>query len=193
MFSLKQGEKMVKIARKAIEEYLRAEKRIDADIEGRAGIFVTLEEYPSKELRGCIGFPSPVDLKRGVVEAALSAAFADPRFPQLSYGELSKITIEVSLLSIPKKISFSSPAQLLKKIEIGRDGLIIEKNGISGLLLPQVPVEFNWSKEEYLMHLCLKAGLPPDAWKFPDVEIKSFRAQIFREVSPEGRVVEVKK
>ena len=72
------------------------------------------------------------------------------------------------------------------------DGLIIEAGGFSGLLLPQVPVEYGWTPEEYLMHLCLKAGLPTTYWLTGRLKLYRFTAQIFEEESPKGKIVEKK-
>ena len=77
-----------------------------------------------------------------------------------------------------------------KKIVIGRDGLVIKYGIYSGLLLPQVPVEYKWGPEEFLTHLSMKAGLPPDAWLWKGVEIYKFTAQIFTERLPGGVVEE---
>ena len=86
---------------------------------------------------------------------------------------------------------FDDPAELPGLIEVGRDGLIIELFGRSGLLLPQVPVEWGWDETEYLDHLCMKAGLPSGAWMSPSVRMSSFEGEIWREESPRGRILEV--
>ncbi|MEM2137466.1 MAG: TIGR00296 family protein [Candidatus Anstonellaceae archaeon] len=196
--SLEEGTYLVSLARRAIEEHFAAGKKIKPDRAGGAlsqelGVFVTLEEYPSRELRGCIGFPLPVkELRLAVVDAALSAAFEDPRFSPLAKGELGKTTVEVSVLSTPEEIKVKSPKEYPKKIKVGRDGLIINYGYSSGLLLPQVPVEWNWNETEFLSHICEKAGLPPDMWLSPSVKISSFTAQVFSEDTPGGRVTQKK-
>ena len=100
------------------------------------------------------------------------------------------MTVEVTVLTVPERIRAGSPAELLSEVVVGRDGLIIEYRGNRGLLLPQVPVEWGWDAEEYLAHLSMKAGLPPDAWTYPGVTISSFRGEIYKETSPRGDVVE---
>ena len=105
---------------------------------------------------------------------------------------MDEIVIEVSVLTKPEEIKYDDPKKLPEKIVIGRDGLIIEAGGFSGLLLPQVPVEYNWSPEEYLMHLSLKAGLPSTYWLTGRARIYRFMAQIFAEKTPKGEIFEEK-
>jgi uncharacterized protein (TIGR00296 family) len=96
--------------------------------------------------------------------------------------------VEVSVLTRPELIEVKSPDEYPKKIRIGRDGLIIESGFQSGLLLPQVPVEWKWDADEFLDNLCMKAGLAPGTWKEEGVRIYSFRSVIFSEESPGGEV-----
>lgn len=188
--SAEQGAYLVSLARRAIDGYFSTGKRIAPDKSGGAlsekrGVFVTLESYPSHELRGCIGYPMPIkELAPAVVDSALSAAFEDPRFSPLEKSELGKITIEVSVLSVPEEIRVKSAEEYLKKIKVGRDGLIINYGYSSGLLLPQVPIEWNWDEREFLSHLCEKAGLPREMWRSPSVKISRFEGKIFCEKQP---------
>jgi len=198
-YSLLEGERLIKIAREAIATYLRESREIDPphDIPDsfleKKGVFVTLNSFPGHELRGCIGLPYPdKELVRAVIDAALASAFEDPRFQSVDESELEKFLVEISVMTVPEKIKIKNPEDYLKKIVIGRDGLIIKHGWTSGLLLPQVPVEWDWDEEEYLRNLCFKAGLPGDAWQDPAVEILSFQAQIFTEETPGGKVKEEK-
>lgn len=187
------AEWMIKLARRVIENAIDNKKTPIPEIypeqlNEKKGIFVTLLTYPEKELRGCIGLPYPTHkLVEGVIEAAFSACF-DPRFPPLKREELEKVVIEISILSEPKLIEVKNPKEYLEKIEVGKDGLIIINGPFSGLLLPQVPIEFGWDVEEFLKNLCLKANLPPDAWRYPTSQIYKFQAEVFAEESPKGRV-----
>ncbi|MEM4272580.1 MAG: TIGR00296 family protein [Candidatus Bilamarchaeaceae archaeon] len=182
-----EGEELIRAAREAIEYYFQHNdapqvlKGVDLDRYSEPrGVFVTLKKRG--ELRGCIGFPLPMfPLGKAVVKSALAAAFEDFRFSPLSREELKDLEIEISVLTVPERISVKKPEEYLKKIKIGRDGLIIEYGPYSGLLLPQVPVEQKWKAEEYLDHLCMKAGMPPGTWKQPGVVLKSFQAEIFEE------------
>jgi AmmeMemoRadiSam system protein A len=138
-----------------------------------AGAFVTI--HARGELRGCIGQPEPRDaLGNVVVHCARAAALEDPRFPPLSIRELPFVDVEVSVLTVPVRVS--DPAS----VEVGRHGLIVARGGRRGLLLPQVPVEWGWTREEFLARTCQKAGLPLDAWQH-GAELYSFEAEIFSE------------
>ncbi|MDJ0270441.1 MAG: TIGR00296 family protein [Aigarchaeota archaeon] len=191
------GALLVRTAREAIELFLERGEIMDAQntediLSEKRGVFVTLNTYPNMMLRGCIGFPYPImPLMEAVIKAAISAAVNDPRFPPLTRGELDNVVVEVSVLTPPEEIAVSKPSELAKEIVIGRDGLIIESNEGSGLLLPQVAVEEGWDAEEFLTHLCIKAGLRPTYWLEGRATIKRFTAQIFAEKTPKGDVVEV--
>jgi uncharacterized protein (TIGR00296 family) len=93
------------------------------------------------------------------------------------------------VLTVPEPLRFSSPEEAVRTVVVGRDGLIVEGLGSSGLLLPQVAPEQGWSSEELLDGTCEKAGLPPRAWRDPRVTVQRFEAEIFREVTPGGEVV----
>ena len=154
------------------------------------GAFVTLERYPDGALRGCIGYPLPVlPLRTAVARAAVSAAVEDYRFRPVRAPELARVTVEVSFLTVPVPVAFSTPEEAFRAVKVGRDGLIVDGLGSSGLLLPQVAPEQGWSSEELLDGTCEKAGLPPRAWRDPRVKVRRFEAEIFREVAPSGDVV----
>ncbi|MHA1166998.1 MAG: TIGR00296 family protein [Candidatus Hodarchaeales archaeon] len=179
--------KLISLARKTIEIFLRDRKKIDIEneelpafTEERSGVFTTLKKHG--QLRGCIGFPEPVyPLREAIVDSAISAAVKDPRFPPVSLEELTEIELELTILSPPKKIEVKDPAEYLQHIKIGRDGLIISKGPFRGLLLPQVPVEWEWDVRAFLEHTCRKAGLPIDAWMHPDTEIYKFEGRVIHE------------
>jgi MEMO1 family protein len=137
------------------------------------GAFVTL--FERGELRGCIGhMAEDRPLAANVAAMALAAAFEDPRFPALEASELEHVTIEISALTPLEPVS--GP----EAVVIGRDGVEIEKNGRRAVFLPQVPVEQGWDREALLENLCLKAGLPRDAWK-SGASFRIFRSVHFRE------------
>lgn len=186
------GKKAVKAAREAAENETRGDGRNPAlgkEFDGRSGVFVTINTYPAGHLRGCIGYPEPVlPLGEALVSAARSACH-DPRFRRLSPEEAANCVFEVTILTPPERLHYSTPKELLDQIEIGRDGLIISMMGRRGLLLPQVPVEWGWDKEEYLEHLSGKANLPSDAWKDKRAAIERFGGEIYAEESPRGNVV----
>ena len=164
------GVLLVKAARKAVTEFLSNGNRIklESDLEKKfsfnSGVFVTLNNPDG--LRGCIGFPLPEKkLAYAIVDGAIAAATEDPRFSPVNRKELDDIVFEVTVLTPPVEIDVSDPMEYLSKIKVGRDGLIIRHSFSSGLLLPQVPVEYGWNVEEFLQHTCEKAGLLKDFWK----------------------------
>jgi uncharacterized protein (TIGR00296 family) len=188
--SEEEGKLAVEIARKAVDTYVKDDKRYEPDeipavFKEYRGVFVTLEEFPGNELRGCIGFPEPVaPFIDALIDSAISAASRDPRFSPVSEEELDNLVVEVSALTPPEIIKVKDPAEYLTKVKVGRDGLIVRRGYSSGLLLPQVPVEWGWTEEEFLEHTCNKAGLPPNAWLDPNTEIQSFQGQVWHEKEP---------
>lgn len=196
--TLEEGRFLVNLARQAVSEYLETGKvmEVPEDVASKllepCGVFVTLSSISneSKMLRGCIGLPYPTTpLVSAVLHAALSAAVEDPRFPPVKLKELDTIVFEVSVLTPPEQVVAGKPTDYPLKIKVGRDGLIMERGYRKGLLLPQVPVEWKWSEEEFLCQTAMKAGLPPDSWLLKDSKIYKFQAIIFEEVSPKGETV----
>jgi len=179
---------LVKTARMAVTEFLSNGKRMKLESEREkkfsfnSGVFVTLNNADG--LRGCIGFPMPdKKLSNGIIDAAIAAATEDPRFSPVKINELSDIVFEVTVLTPPVEITVTDPMEYLEKIKVGRDGLIIRNSFSSGLLLPQVPVEYDWNVEEFLQHTCEKAGLEMDAWKNEKVKIEKFEGIVYKEVT----------
>jgi len=194
MLSLDDGNKAVKLARDVTEQFVKNNKLTSSDLKGifeeKQGAFVTLHTYPEHNLRGCIGIPLPImTLREAIIESAKSAT-RDPRFPPLEESEINRIIIEVTILTKPELIKVEKPQDYLTNIEIGKDGLIAEQGFNKGLLLPQVPVEQGWEKEEFLSHTCIKAGLLPDAWFDKSTKIFKFSGQIFTEIEPGGEIKE---
>lgn len=166
------------LARRTIEFYLEKGKKLeesadDPQLLEKRGAFVTLKV--ENELRGCIGYPLPhKSLKDTIIECAIAASSQDFRFPPIKKEELPLLDIEISVLTLPRKITDVS------EIKVGEHGIILSKGPHKGLLLPQVPVEWDWDLETYLNHGCLKAGLPEDEWK-KGATIEIFSAQVFAE------------
>ncbi len=199
VYTLEQGKRLVRAARNAIEIFLTSphysNSLIEKQLEGfeeKHGVFVTLYTHlPEPVLRGCIGFPQPIDsVKKLLPQAAIAAATEDPRFEPVSKEELDQLIVEVSILSTPEKIK-GDAYEIEKSIKIGEDGLIIEYGYHSGLLLPIVAVEEKWNAREFLDNVCIKAGLPTDTWRRPNVSLYRFSTQVFREKEPNGEVEEV--
>jgi len=190
------GKILVKMARTVVTKYLTNNtKALDHDFKEKfsfnAGVFVTINDKSG--LRGCIGYPLAVKkLSDALTDAAISASTDDPRFPSIRQNELNDLVFEVTILSETEEISASLSDEIIQEIKIGRDGLIIEKNFQSGLLLPQVPVEYNWNVVDFLNHTCHKAGLPNGSWKDKDTKISKFQGIIFREILPNGEIIREK-
>jgi uncharacterized protein (TIGR00296 family) len=93
------------------------------------------------------------------------------------------------VLTPPELVEVKKPTDYTLKIKVGQDGLIVERGYWKGLLLPQVPIEWNWNEEEFLCQCCIKAGLPPDNWLLKETKIYRFQAIIFEELEPKGKIV----
>jgi len=201
--TLEEGSLLVKISRRAVQEFLTYARRVDVPsdipekLKNPRGVFVTIEEVYEEggvvkhRLRGCIGYPEPVKpLIEATIDSAIAAATQDPRFSPLKVEELDRVVFEVSVLTPPKPVEYSKPDDLLHAIVVGRDGVIVSVGPFKGLLLPQVPLEYDWDVEEYLSHACLKAGLPADYWRTSRINIYTFQAQVFAEIVPNGDIIE---
>ena len=170
---------LLELARKTIKgEDLKNIKPESDELKKKQGIFVTLTE--DGELRGCIGhIVSMYPIYEGIMHCAKSAAFEDPRFQPVSKDEIDKLHIEISILTEPKKLEYKDGDDLLKKLN-KEDGVILKKSFFSATFLPQVWEQLP-KKEEFLGHLCMKAGLPTDEWKKGDVEIEIYHVEKFEE------------
>jgi AmmeMemoRadiSam system protein A len=187
-YSEEQGQALVKLARKTIENALGLqdedcrlpENPLNQDaMREKRGVFVTLTRHG--QLRGCIGF---LEARESVVDAvrhnAINAAFSDPRFPPLNDSEIADIDIEVSILTEPKILEYDDSFDLSKKLKPGIDGVIIRYGLHSATFLPQVWEQLP-GKEEFLSHLCLKAGLPANAWEKSKLDVLTYQVEYFEE------------
>lgn len=179
-YSLAPDEKvdLLRMARAAVAAFVESREVVE-DTSGKPkfreprGVFVTLTK--DGDLRGCIGFIEPVaPLGQSVIRTAVYAATEDPRFPPVQPAELRDIKFEISVLTPVREIS--DP----REVTVGRHGLIIARDGLKGVLLPQVPVENKWDRETFLEQASLKAGLPRDAWRL-GAKLYVFEAIVFHE------------
>lgn len=189
-FNESQGQTLVKLARMTLlerfgrntsEEYAQAIQTALSDeiFKIHSGTFVTLTL--KGQLRGCIGsLTSDEEVRQGVKQNAVNAAFHDPRFAPLSEKELEQVEIEVSVLTEPKPLEFQDSSDLIQKLRPHIDGVIIQKGAARSTFLPQV-----WEQlpkpEDFLGHLCMKAGLSVDAWKKPGLAVQTYQVQYFEE------------
>ena len=177
---------LVRLARKTMQECFDNESEIkQTKFNKKQGVFVTIFSYPDKKLRGCVGYPNPEYPLGEAVQRASIFAMSDPRFEHIEKNELEKIIIEVSVLT--ESILVEKPYE--DNIKIGKDGLFIIYNEYSGLLLPQVPLEFNWDTKEYLRQICLKANLPAGIIKKSETKLYKFESIIYTEEKPNGEIL----
>ncbi len=181
-FSLTDQEKaeLLAVARKSVEYMIEnknpyaPQPSTSETLNREYGAFVTLTE--GGELRGCIGYTSPIKpLYMTVRDTATLAALRDPRFPPVSASELPRLAYEISVLSSLRRVTN------LEQIKVGRDGLLIKNADSEGLLLPQVPVEQKWDRQTFLEETCRKAGMDLNCWKDENTDIFSFTAVVFNE------------
>jgi AmmeMemoRadiSam system protein B/AmmeMemoRadiSam system protein A len=183
-FSLGRAEReeLLKIARKSVETAVKERHLYQASAGGFAaleqdrGAFVTLKERG--QLRGCIGYIAPTKpLCLTVRDVAAFAAVEDSRFSPVTAKELGELQYEISVLSPLRRVTD------IKQIKVGQHGLLVKKGENEGVLLPQVPVEEHWDRTTFLEQTCVKAGLPPSAWRDADTDIFMFSALVFGEHS----------
>lgn len=171
---------LLMLSRKTLETYYLSGKIFEyTPINSRLkelhlGCFVTLKKRGN--LRGCLGnFSSKTPLYLNIQKMTISSAKEDPRFDPVKHSELKDIDIEISVIYPMIEI------KNLDEIQVGRDGLYVEQGFFRGVLLPQVATEYGWDREEFLSHTCIKAGLPPNAWKNTQIRIFRFEADVFGE------------
>ena len=189
-FTEKQGQLLVKLARNTILKELAGKSTNttadtsmlafqDERFQTHCGTFVTLKI--NGQLRGCIGNLTPEEsVLEGVKRNAVNAAFRDPRFSSISAAELDRTHIEVSILTEPLPLAYRDSQDLIQKLRVNVDGVIIRKGHANATFLPQV-----WEQlprpENFLNHLCMKAGLTEDAWKHSKLEVLTYQVQYFEE------------
>jgi MEMO1 family protein len=181
-----QGQALIKLARQTIAERLGKQPipvdprtLADGAFQDHRGTFVTLTI--NKQLRGCIGnLDATESILAGIQRNAINAAFHDPRFSPLNARELDEVDIEVSILTEPEPLEYGNSKELLSKLQTHVDGVILRKGSASATFLPQV-----WEQlprpEQFLSHLCMKAGLPSDDWKKSRLDIMTYQVQYFEE------------
>ncbi len=183
-----EGQALVRVARAAIRDRLLKDGSLEralksclstSALEAPRGVFVTLRRrFPGAQgrgaLRGCVGtLESQEALPRATASCAVAAAFEDPRFPPLTPAELEDVMLEVSVLT-PRR-----PLASVEEIELGRDGVALERGPHRAVFLPQVALEQGWNRQQLLEQLALKAGLPSDGWR--EATLHVFRGQVFEE------------
>jgi len=184
-----QGQRLVQVARRTITAKLDTldetgkvvpdRDLADPAFREKRGTFVTLKT--KGQLRGCMGCLTPSEtILEGIQRNAINAAFNDPRFPALTLIELDQAAIDISILSNPRELEYSEGSDLLEKLRPTIDGVIINKGLARATFLPQV-----WEQlprpQDFLAHLCRKAGLSPDEWKRGELGVSIYQVQYFHE------------
>lgn len=190
-----QGKALLWLARETIGRQLGLEAQkpgsdiaarlLDQELQHKRGTFVTLKEHG--ELRGCIGSLAAIDsIVEGVRRNALHAAFDDSRFRPVEKKELGAIEVEISILTDPIPLPYVNADELIRTLQVGIDGVIIRKGVQGATFLPQV-----WEQlpdpEDFLSHLCRKAGLAADAWRSGSIEVLTYQVQYFAELGCAAR------
>jgi AmmeMemoRadiSam system protein A len=181
-----QGRKLLALARRVLEMRLTGEGQPpepdDHVFRKPAATFVTLKIAGS--LRGCIGNLTPVGtMWDGIRDNALNAAFHDLRFSPLQAAELPDVHIDISILTPPRPLEYEDARDLLAKLRPGRDGVTLRDGWRGATFLPQVWEQLP-NPEQFLGHLCLKAGLPKNAWREKKLSIETYQVQCFAENEP---------
>ena len=189
-FSLTRPERaaLLKIARQAVETAVLKGRKYESEAAGmpalarERGAFVTLTRHG--QLRGCIGFVSPVEpLYQAVRDVAISAALRDRRFNPVTVSELGDLEYEISVMSPLRRV------RDVQEIRVGQDGLLIHDPNHEGVLLPQVATEEKWNRAEFLEQICYKAGMGSRAWQSPDADLFRFTALVFGEGRTEESLI----
>jgi AmmeMemoRadiSam system protein A len=181
MLTYSERSALLAVARAAINGAARGDRAVKlppswGQLAEPRGAFVTLHQRG--ELRGCIGFIEASEpLIEVVARVAIKAAREDPRFTPVTAEEAETLEVEISVMSP------LTPVKDPEEIRVGVHGLILELGAHRGLLLPQVPVEYGWTREQFLDQTARKAGLPPSAWRDPRAKLLRFEAEVFGEQS----------
>jgi AmmeMemoRadiSam system protein A len=175
MLTAEQRAHLLALARASVEAQVRGEHGVESatmPLPDASGVFVTIKERG--QLRGCLGtLHNRAGLAGEVIRCAAESASEDPRFPPVAPGELPDLSLEISVLGPLEAIEPRPDA-----FTIGVHGLVAEEGPHRGLLLPQVAIEWGWDGEQFLRQTCVKAGLPPDAWRH-GARLYRFAAEVF--------------
>jgi len=177
---------LLNLARKAVREAAASGRVPEIDSSAlaprfttKSGCFVTLTK--DGDLRGCIGnIAAQKPLVSGIIDNARAAAIHDTRFHRVSAAVVDQLEIEISVLTEPLPLSFSSPADLLTKLQPGRDGVVLQIGQRAATYLPQVWAQLP-DKVEFLDTLAEKAGCARSAWRSPEAKVSVYRVESFKE------------
>jgi uncharacterized protein (TIGR00296 family) len=199
-----EGELLVRLARKAFNTALEFRNpqiptELPNSLREKRGVFVRIGRSPDfqwnseTETLACLGYAtSSRELIETTIDSAVACAVRIVRLPSFEISQLRNLLLEISVLTSPQLMMVASPAEYVKIIEPGVEGLIVEHGLATGLILPQVAAEKNYDEIALLGECCMKAGLPSDSWlKLSGIRIYRFQAEVFRETGPDGNAVKV--
>ena len=180
--------KVIDLVKKSIKHYYETKDYFVPDLSNyyedifrqESGVFVTL--HLEGQLRGCIGIIEGFDTVLNlIIQNSIAAAFDDPRFLPLTQAEFENVEIEVSILTKPENFNYRNSEELINKLSKDKPGVILEKGWQKATFLPSVWEEIA-SAEEFLDNLCIKAGMEVDEWRRGNVDVKLYRAEVYREL-----------
>lgn len=185
-YTLDERKQLLELARQSLQHAATSGRPPDLDLAGfppklreTKGCFVTLTR--GARLRGCVGHLFPkTSLLQAVVDNTQSAALRDHRFPPVTSDEVASLAIEISVLTEPKPLEFSSPDDLLARLQPGRDGVVLRVRSSTATYLPQVWEKLP-DKTAFLNSLSEKAGCPASAWREPGTTVLIYRVEAFQE------------
>lgn len=186
--SVSEKQHLLALAREALEAGVRGEvlpplryDQLPGCLGDLGAAFVTLTIQG--ELRGCIGaLEAYLPLAEDVRQHAIAAALQDYRFPPVSPAELDKIEIEVSCLTIPELVEYTTPGELLEKLRAGIDGVILRDGVHRATFLPQVWEKIP-DKAQFLGYLCEKMGASRDLWRKKLLQVYVYQVEEFKETT----------
>lgn len=193
----------MKIARDSFESFFRFDSpaiptKLPMNLRERHGCFVRVRKSPDfswgehMDTLASLGYPLPSkELAATVVDSAIACAVHIKESTSFQIADVEHLLFEVSVLTEPELLKATTPVDFLRAIERGRDGIIVEYGFAHGLILPQVSIENNFDQNVLLSECCMQAGLPPSSWlALPGIRVYKFQAEIFREMEPNGNIVE---
>jgi uncharacterized protein (TIGR00296 family) len=198
-----EGELLVKTARKTFfaalteQQYDLTAHNVSVNLLERRGVFVRVARSLNGswtnelEILGCIGYPLPTrELISATIDATVGCAVRLAAMNELKTRPLDKLLFEVSVLTEPVLIRVAKPIEYPQRIELGKDGLVVQHGLASGVILPQIAFENNYDEKDLLSECCFKAGLAFDAWLMSrDIAVYKFQAEVFRETAIDGKVI----
>lgn len=203
MLTIEEATCLLELARRIVTESVSDETREEEkvafqELREKRGIFVCVREFEKSSKRAgkiiiSSGYPLPIfPIVEAVKNASLNISIHILRSSLREISEFLKdVVFELTILTVPEKILVEQPIGYPKEIEIGRDGLVVQRNFYTGVILPQVAIEKRWNAIEFLSECCMEAKLPADAWLEKETSVYKFQTNVYVELEPSGKAVKV--